>query len=147
MMAFARSLLISAVVLVAGCDLELDYRPDVGRRLVSRCDPSDSDPSVDVSFARDVHPLMTRTVCGCNCHLGKSTSGLDLSSYAALRRGGINSGSELIVPHDPCNSILVQKIGETPPFGARMPLNGPPHYAPEEVQLVHDWIAEGAEDN
>lgn len=143
------------VLAAAGC-----YDPDVGPALASvvdggtgnvttnGCSNADSNPAVTVSFSRDVRPLMTRSPGGCGpCHLGRATSGLDLSSYQSLRRGGLISGTRMVVPGEPCNSILVQKTSRTPPFGSRMPLNGPPNYSPEEEQIVRDWVAEGAANN
>jgi hypothetical protein len=113
----------------------------------SDCDESDSDPTVGVSFSRDLRPLMVRSPGGCSpCHLGRVTSGLDVSSYEALRRGGINTGRDIIIDGSPCSSILMQKIGRTPPFGSRMPL-APPQYTPDETLLFRDWIAEGAQNN
>jgi hypothetical protein len=41
----------------------------------------------------------------------------------------------------------VQKLESTPPFGSRMPLDGPPYLEDAEVLLIRDWIAEGALDN
>jgi len=142
------------------------YRPDVGDAFtvtvdagsdpdggptdgaITGCDNSDSDPAVAVSFANNVRPLMTRAPGGCAaCHLGRVTSGLDLSSYQSLRRGGLNSGPRIIVANEPCNSILVQKISRTPPFGSRMPFNGPPYFTAAEIQIVRDWVAEGAANN
>lgn len=111
------------------------------------CDNGDSDPTVGVSFSRDLRPLMVRSPGGCSpCHLGRVTSGLDVSSYEALRRGGINTGRDIIVDGEPCASILLQKIGRTPPFGSRMPL-APPHFTADEQLLFRDWIAEGALNN
>lgn len=142
------------------------YRPDVGEALtptvdasmetdggptdgaIVGCDNSDSDPATPVSFANNIRPLLIRTPGGCiPCHLGRATSGLDQSSYQSLRRGGINSGTRIIVANEPCNSIYLQKIGRTPPFGSRMPYNGPPYFSGAERQLIHDWIAEGALNN
>ncbi|MBA2544901.1 MAG: hypothetical protein H0V17_34985 [Deltaproteobacteria bacterium] len=156
-----KSLVLLAIA--SGCSL---YEPDVGVALgetpvdaaaptdadggtvIVGCDNADSDPTTPVSFALDVRPLMTRSPGGCAaCHLGRITSGLDLSSYASMRRGGINTGTKIIVSSVPCESILLQKLGRTPPFGSRMPFNGPPYFSAEERQLVRDWIAEGALNN
>jgi len=142
------------------------YRPDVGEALtlavdastevdggptdgaIAGCDNSDSDPATPVSFANNVRPLLIKTPGGCiPCHLGRASAGLDLSSYQAMRRGGINSGARIIVANEPCNSIYLQKIGRTPPFGSRMPFNGPPYFSSAERQIIHDWIAEGALNN
>jgi len=54
---------------------------------------------------------------------------------------------KIVVPGQPCASILYLKVDEAPPFGARMPLDGPPFWTEDEIQRLHDWIAEGAGDN
>jgi hypothetical protein len=143
---------------LAAC--EVTYDPDVGPLLgqapgaaadgggpvaVGAC--TDSDVETAVSLALDLRPLMYRSPGGCGCHASGTTSGFNLASYDRLRRGGINSGERIIVPGAPCDSVLVQKLGPTPPFGSRMPFNGPPYFTPEELTLVKDWIAEGALDN
>lgn len=152
---------VLVVVALAGCDIS--YEPDVGPLQeeisvdagmgssasgpkLARC--IDSDPSTNVSFSLQVRPLTTRSPGGCiGCHGSNTTSGFSVGSYDSLRRGGLNSGTRIIVPGDPCASILPQKLGVAPPFGARMPYNGPPYFTAAELTLVRDWIAEGAQDN
>ncbi len=155
---------LALVALIATCMpacVELEYEPEVGALqpiaaedqpdagvpppVTNRC--TDSNPMVSVSFARDIRPITTKSPGGCNCHASNSTSGFNLGSYDALRRGGTNSGTRIIVPGKPCDSILLQKLGLAPPFGARMPYNGPPYFSAAELVLVRDWIAEGALDN
>jgi hypothetical protein len=139
------------VAIVAACALE----PDVGPRLAGVCDNTDSNPSTSVSFAMDIRPLIARQTGGCSCHLPSSTgagagtllSGLDLSSFMSLRAGGANSGAKVVVAGEPCASIMYQKLSDSPPFGSRMPLNGPPFFTVDQLRLLHDWIAEGAADN
>ena len=149
------------LALVAGCGL--DYQPDVGPLQAvptdaGSLDPDgtpfvpglcgDSDPATPVSFALQIRPLTTRSPGGCTgCHGTSTTSGFNLGSYENLRRGGQNSGTRIIVPGKPCESVIVQKLGLAPPFGARMPYNGPPYFNAAELTLVRDWIAEGALDN
>ena len=143
---------------LAGC--ALPYEPDVGAlqptsettdggiasSLPAKC--TDSNPDVSVSFSRQIRPLTTRSPGGCLfCHGATTTSGFSVGSYESLRRGGQNSGTRIIVPGNPCDSILPQKLGLAPPFGARMPYNGPPYFTAEELTLVRDWIAEGALNN
>ena len=48
------------------------------------------------------------------------------------------SGSNIVVPGRPCESVLLQKVGSAAPFGGRMPLNGPPFLNDDERQLIHD---------
>jgi hypothetical protein len=140
----------AAAVAFTGCT---DLVPDVGPPLTGACDPADSDPGVAVSFAHDIRPIFERPrgMAGCSCHTptnglpsGIEQSGLDLGSIHALRQGGRNSGTDIVVPGDPCASVLVQKLESTPPFGSRMPLDGPPYLEDTEILLIRDWIAEGA---
>jgi len=139
------------LTIVAACVLA----PDVGPRLAGTCDSADSHPGTSVSFSHDIRPLIVRPTGGCPCHLpssgeagiGTELSGLDLSSFASLRAGGFHSADRIVVAGDPCSSILYQKLSDAPPFGSRMPLNGPPFWSPDELQLLHDWIAEGANGN
>jgi hypothetical protein len=141
-----------ALAAAAGCSLE----PDVGPRLAGTCDDSDGHTVKPVSFIGDIHPLIVRSGGGgCGCHLpvpngdgvGTQISGLNLSSLSTLRMGGLRSGAKIIVAGEPCSSIMYQKLSDAPPFGSRMPLNGPPFWTADELQLLHDWIAEGASDN
>jgi hypothetical protein len=150
----AGALLACAAALAAGC-VE-DLRPDVGLPVGELCLDEDSDPDTPVRFQRDiVDGLFERDVTGCHeCHrpdaptpLGFEVGGLDLTSAITLRAGGVVSGSDIVVPGRPCESILFQKVGPAAPFGGRMPINGPPFLNDDERQLVHDWIAEGALDN
>ena len=140
-------------VLATGCLDQL--APEQSEPLRPLCVDEDSDPDTDVSFADDIQPLFDRPDLGCaDCHtpggvqpIGLRVSGLNLSSYAALMRGGDQSGDDIVLAGRPCESVLVQKVGQAPPFGARMPLDGPPFIAERELQQLSDWIAEGADDD
>lgn len=135
---------------VAACSLT----PDVGPALAGACDPGDSHPGTSVSFGSDIRPILSGATGHCGCHLqssggpgaGVQLSGLDLSSFDTLREGGLTSGQRIVVAGDPCSSVLYQKVSVAPPFGSRMPLNGP-FLSDDQIQLIHDWIAEGARDN
>jgi len=149
-----RAAIALAAGLAGGC-LDL-LEPDVGEPLRPACADVDSDPDTDVSFREDLEVgLFSRSDLECvECHssggkhpLGLRVSGLSLDSYTALRRGGDESGEAIVVPGRPCESILLQKVGEAPPFGARMPLQGPPFLTPDDRQVISDWIAEGADDD
>jgi Planctomycete cytochrome C len=153
-MARGRAALLGALLAAGGC-IE-DLRPDVGPAAQAPCVDEDSDPATEVRFGSDiVDTIFAREVTGCHqCHrptaptpLGFEVGGLDLSTATSLMAGGVVSGSDIVMPGRPCESILLQKVSPGPPFGGRMPLNGPPFLNDEERQLIHDWIAEGALDN
>jgi hypothetical protein len=144
-------LVLAATGAGGGCALE----PDVGPLLAGTCDNRDTHPEASVSFAAQIQPVITRRTAGCTCHLpgsggpgiGTALSGLNLASLSSLRQGGTNSGARIVVPGEPCGSILYQKVYDAPPFGSRMPFDGPPFLSDQEIAQIHDWIAEGANDN
>jgi hypothetical protein len=161
-------LLCATLVLASACQVldDVRYKPRVGPLLPDAelpdapddatppacpaSDPGDacgdSNPDVDVSFAGQIQPLFMRT---CMIHMQMTqimTINFDLTTYDSLRRGGQLSGANIIIPCKPCDSLLVQKLGPTPPFGVRMP-NGMPVLPDSDMAVLRDWIAEGALDN
>jgi hypothetical protein len=142
------ALWLALVVATTGC---LDaFAPEVGPPISpapDTCD-TDTDPETRVTFAAEIEPLLADA---CNrCHrpgeVGVEDSGLDLTSYAALRAGGLRSADTIVIPGQPCSSVLWQKLGPDPAFGSRMPRDDAP-LSNTEIDLVHDWIAEGALDD
>jgi hypothetical protein len=92
------------------------------------------------------------TPAGCkDCHYrGQATTqgidlgGLDLTTLGALRKGGISSGSRIVVPGAPNDSALLQKLEGRYPRGVRMPKDRS-IWTDAEIGLVRRWIAEGAQ--
>lgn len=133
-----------------GCTV---IEPEVGERIAA-CVDADSNPAVPVVFARDIRPLMKGDVPGprpcANCHYrsggtraGLEAVNLDLETLGALRKGGINTRDDIVVPGKPCKSAIVNKLRGTYD-GARMPKGGP-YWTREQIQLMTDWIFEGAQ--
>jgi mono/diheme cytochrome c family protein len=92
-----------------------------------------------VSFKSDILPAF-KDKCGA-CH--GSMGGWDSTSYASVMQGG-NSGP-VVVAGDPDNSLLVQKLQGTQATGGVMPPGGK---LPEaQIQLIIQWIKDGAPDN
>ena len=91
-----------------------------------------------VSFATDILPML-QSRCS-NCHGGQRTEeGLSLRSHA-----GVMTGSEegaVVIAGDAANSLLVQMVAE-----GKMPKRGP-KLTPDQVQLLTDWINQGALNN
>ena len=143
---FAAFLLLMGAL--AACDF---VEPAVGDPL-SSCVDTDSNPGHDIDFATEIRPRFDGSVAGLkgcrSCHYevgtreGLDAVGLDLQTLGEIRRGGVNTSKNIIVPGSPCNSAIVQKLRGT--FGgARMPKTGP-YWSREDIQIVMDWIAEGA---
>jgi hypothetical protein len=161
---------IAALIALPACQIIDDsrYKPKVGPLVPDAMIPpdatrtgscvvvpgdtcGDSDLTAEVSFSRDIQPLINRTTPGgCMTHAMMPTLPtvkLDVSSYTTLRKGGVISGDRIIIDCRPCDSLLVHKLADPmPPYGARMPMDG--HYWSDvEMTLLRDWIAEGARDN
>lgn len=141
------------IVVLSGC-IEA-VTPDVGEPIGERCDNTDSDPATAVSYSQDIRAgiLVDRGHC-VRCHtpegatpIGVNIAMFNMSTYQSLRQGGRTSRTDVIVPGDPCGSVLPKKVSPAPPFGSRMPYDGPPYLGDDDQRLIHDWIAEGALEN
>ena len=87
------------------------------------------------------------------CHYAGAASGPDLTDPFDPARGIVNIdsmfGGVRIVPGDPEASVLYTKVsGETlaPDLGRPMPLHFE-RLTSGEIQILRDWISEGAKDN
>lgn len=97
-------------------------------------------------FGADVQPIFTASCV--SCHGGAAPQlGLDLgegAAYAALV--GVDSASQpgtlRVAPGDPAASLLLLKVGPTPPVGGRMPLGGA--LSDAEIATLEAWVAAGA---
>lgn len=93
-----------------------------------------------VSYHKDIRPLFTAACNGCH-RPEKSKGDLDMTTYAALMKGG-KKGTP-VVAGDPAKSVLFQMIHGPEP---EMPEDGEP-LKPEQVAMVERWIKEGAKDD
>jgi hypothetical protein len=92
-----------------------------------------------------------RTSCiTCHTNVGRQPAA-NLNLAGDAMRALVNvpsvqkSGSVLVIPGDPANSYLIQKIkGEGGIVGLRMPRNGPPFLTDGQVLVIERWIQLGA---
>lgn len=97
--------------------------------------------AAEVDFERDVFPLLQRHCI--ECHGSKRVeANLRLDERAAAFRGG-DSGAA-IAPKQPENSELLRRIALPKDDAEIMPARGEALGA-AEIQLIRDWIAQGAE--
>jgi hypothetical protein len=88
------------------------------------------------------------------CHSGPTSnvlpSGMDLTagnSHASLVNvASLEVALDRVEPGDPDNSYLIHKLEGTQAFGDRMPQGGP-FLDPPTIDMVRQWIADGAPDN
>lgn len=108
-----------------------------------------------VSFSEDVQPVLAANCAGCHSGYaeGETSTGLNVTDYASLMHG--TRLGEVVVPGSAASSTLYLVVsGESAPE-----IQMPPHHedslaegrgAPldrNEVQLIKDWIDQGAKNN
>jgi hypothetical protein len=94
--------------------------------------------STTVSFSKDILPIL-KSRCQ-NCHGGdRIEEGLLIGSYGELMAGSANG--PVIVPGDAQGSLLVELVSTL-----EMPKRGP-KLTPPQIQLIVDWVNQGALDN
>jgi hypothetical protein len=96
-----------------------------------------------------------RSACvSCHSSTGRAPSGgLNLNhdvAYDQLVNALVREkpGTTRVIPGDPSNSYLVQKLqGATAIVGRRMPQNGPPYLTDGQILIIQRWIQDGAPNN
>jgi hypothetical protein len=108
--------------------------------------------STAVTFSTLQTQIFTARCSG--CHGGGSPSaGMNLeagNAYENLvnKASSEKSGAIRVIPGDAENSYLVQKLrGDAGIVGLRMPRNGPPYLTDDQINLVKQWIQDGAKNN
>jgi len=91
-----------------------------------------------VSFANDILPIIQSRCI--NCHGGDRTEeGLVLKTHADLMAGS-NNGF-VVTPGNAADSLLVELVATQ-----KMPKRGP-KLTPPQVQLITEWVNQGAQNN
>jgi mono/diheme cytochrome c family protein len=91
-----------------------------------------------VSFVKDVLPIIESRCI--NCHGGDRTEkNLNLKTYADMMQGSENGS--VVTAGDAAHSKLVELI-----VAQKMPKRGP-KLTPPQIQLITDWVNQGALDN
>ena len=106
-----------------------------------------------LSFKGDVFPVIKKHCLPCHAEDNFNPSELSLDSYKDLMAGGKHGAP--VIPGKSKESALVQKLSENPPFGDRMPLNTKKKIeegkavwlTKDEIQMIADWVEQGAKDN
>lgn len=104
----------------------------------------------NASYAADVRPVLLYGCALSGCHTGSSpVSGFNQSTYAGLRAGGVNYGSNVVIPGDSTNSGIIREMRGTGIVG-RMPFGGPWQASgvPDSlIRTIGTWIEQGAQFN
>jgi len=140
-----RGALVFAVLSGLAAALSACTNENPSLRFVSVVPPANT----PISFSADVQPIFNRSCAKSGCHAGAVVQqGLSLESgksYALLV--GVPSTEvptlKRVEPGRSDLSYLIDKLEGTG-LGDRMPADGPPFLPNAEVQVIKDWIDQGA---
>ena len=99
-------------------------------------------------YEADVQPIFNANCASAACHGSGESAGLRLTSGSS-HGNLVNVSSTQVVslkrvlPNDPDNSYLVQKLGANPDVGLQMPRGQNP-LSSADVTTIRDWIEDGA---
>lgn len=114
--------------------------------------PPEPQPEPVASFTEIQDTIFTPTCATSGCHSGANPpDGLNLSvgvAYSNLVNVASVQMPSLfrIEPGDPDNSYLVRKVQGTGIVASQMPLGDEP-LTQDQIDLIRQWVSEGAEDN
>lgn len=107
----------------------------LGENAEQTSQPTEASPQ-EISFEKDIQPIFDQKCKACHGILG----GWDSSSYEMVMTTGDNA--PVVIPGDPENSLLAQKLLDTQEIGGMMP---PGQKLPDpEIELILNWIETGA---
>ena len=100
--------------------------------VVAEAKPAEEE--IGISFQNDILPILEKNCALAGCHVAGGAAGLDLTGYDSFEKSGT------FVPGNAKKSRVITRID-----GGGMPPAGPLDDA--VIDLVKDWIDEGAENN
>lgn len=106
-----------------------------------------------VSFKSNVFPIIKAKCLPCHSEDNFNPSELSMDSYDLIAKGGKHGTP--FKAGKPDESLIIQKTGDNPPFGDRMPLNSKKKIREgravwltlEEIKTIATWIDHGAKNN
>jgi uncharacterized protein YjdB len=109
--------------------------------------------NVPVSFSGQVQPIFTSNCALSGCHTGANPTGPGLNLSAGQAYSNLVnvpstsfSGATRVIPNNANDSYLIRKLENRNIVGSQMPEGAPPLPA-STIQIIKNWINEGALNN
>lgn len=104
------------------------------------------DSAPNVSFKKDVHPILTKRCAECHLAQGEGTqkSGFSTDSYESVMKG--TKFGPVVVAGDALSSTLYRLVAGEVDKSIQMP-HGKEKLTGQEIKVIQDWIDQGAENN
>lgn len=101
----------------------------------------------DISFARDVKPILDKNCLACHQSggAGFEASGLSMTGYDELMKG-TNAGQMVIAGDVEGSNLVVLMEGRADP-SISMPHGGLDPVPAADIAIIKQWIAQGAKNN
>jgi hypothetical protein len=99
----------------------------------------------EISYSKDVAPILDKFCATCHNEDEDHPSQLFMDSYESLMKGGKHGAS--VKPGSAKESLLLQKMDAEPPFGKKMPPSKKLIPTDEQVEVLGQWIDQGAKKN
>jgi mono/diheme cytochrome c family protein len=131
------------VVLAVFAALGADSR--AGTEAVAVATATGQGPSSRIDFNRDIRPILSENCLACHGpDKAKRKAGLrlDLAESATAR---LESGGRALVAGDPASSLLLKLVTSSDDADRMPPPKTSKHLSPQQVALLREWIAGGAE--
>lgn len=108
-------------------------------------DSSKADTTKQISFSKDVAPILNKFCVTCHNADDQHPSELYMDDYESLMKGGKHG--KAIVPGNSKQSLLFDKMSDKPPFGKIMPPPGKRRPTDEQIAVICQWVDQGAKKN
>ncbi|HQV53368.1 MAG: hypothetical protein IPI00_12395 [Flavobacteriales bacterium] len=134
-------LVLAALVFTVGC------AKDEGPVFVPGPPPVVGEPIDTAYFNTEVLPIFTEHCWNCHPTMAELDLGVTEAYNNLVNVPSVNHAPAIrVVPGDPAASVMWHKVSGSPTYGLNMPPNGTTLSA-EELQLIYDWIEQGAMNN
>lgn len=108
-------------------------------------DPHEAIAPRRIDFNRDIRPVLAENCLACHGpDKAKRKAGLRLDQRESAT-APLESGEHAVVPGDPTKSSLLKLITSTDDAERMPPKKSGKRLTPDQVRLLRDWIADGAE--
>jgi hypothetical protein len=101
----------------------------------------------EMSYKKDVYPIL-HDYC-LNCHQpggkGYERNGLDMSTYKTLMKG--TKFGSVINPGNSFTSIMIQAVEGRVHASIKMPYGMSGGLAKDKIEILKEWVDQGAKDN
>jgi hypothetical protein len=104
-----------------------------------------SKPPKEISYSKEVAPILDKFCATCHNEDEDHPSQLFMDSYESLMKGGKHG--QAVKPGNAKESLLLQKLDPEPPFGKKMPPSKKLIPTDEQVEVLRQWIDQGAKKN